>query len=258
MTQADHDFDDAMRARFHDAMSELGHAHQAPLSAGRRTRHLPRGLRAGAQVLAVLALGAVPAYAAGRATAPSAAKSAAQSTVSPTESTAGAAQSTSIATAPTFAPTMAVQDAIKAALSDSQYVKSVSRIQVKLVTYADFEHVWSAGVTGTGACGPGVSYAVNGQEYVVAMSGDFLTPSESPHPALLSPGKDAHFVDGAGSRDLPLPRRRSSHASQPPTGRCSSSWPRATRKEARTSWLPRSATPASWPPCFDQLTDLSH
>ncbi len=234
MTHTDHDFDDTMRDRFRDAMSELGRARPAARATGQRSRRLPRGLRAGAGVLAVLAVGAVPAYAAGRATAP----------LPPVH----AMMPSPAATASMLASTTAVQNALRAALADREYVKDVTRIEVKLVTYADFEHVWSAGVTGTGACDQGVvdPHTVNGQEYVVAMSGDFLTPSELPHPVQTLPAAN------------PAPATTFDPAAFTTThwavltvlaGGDSEGSPRFEIANVGNS--------ASWPPCFDQLTDVS-
>ncbi len=234
MTHTDHDVDETIRARFRDAMSELGRAQPAPRAAVQRTRRLPRGLRAGAGVLAVLALGAVPAYAAGRATAPPPAVHAL--VVSPAT------------TASVHASTTAVQNALRAALADREYVKNVTRIEVKLVTYADFEHVWSAGVTGADACDQGVvdPHTVNGQEYVVAMSGDFLTPSQLPHPLLTLPATH------------PAPA-----TTFDPAAFTTTHWAVLTvLAHGDSEGSPRFeianvGNTASWPPCFDQLTNVS-
>jgi hypothetical protein len=244
VAMTENDLDEILRARFGDAMSDLSRVQTSPRSPGkspksprRRASRSARRLRAGAALLAVLALGAVPAYAAGRASEATPAVSSAKPPL--------------VAPAASLASLTVVQKAVSAALSERSYVKTVSRIQVKLVTYADFERVWSAGVTGTAACdeGPVDPHVVNGEMYVVAMSGDFLTPSSLPHPVLSPPASDAAPATTFNPSAFTTTHWAALYIPTDPDG---------VPEAAPRFEIANVGNTASWPPCFDQLTQAAH
>jgi hypothetical protein len=244
MTNTDNDLDEILRGRFGDAMSELSRARTSPLPQGqspefqgRRANRSARRLQAGAALLAVLALGAVPAYAAGRASAATPA--------------VGAAKRPPVTPAVPLASLSVVQKAVSAALSERTYVQSVSRIEVKLVTYADFERVWSAGVTGTGVCDEGSidPHVVNGEMYVVAMSGDFLTPSSLPHPVLNPPASNTAPVTPFNPSAFTTTHWAAIYIPTDPDG---------VPEAAPRFEIANVGNTASWPPCFDLLTQAGH
>lgn len=244
MAMTDNDLDEILRTRFGDAMSDLSRVQssprpqgQSPQPQGSGANRSARRLQAGAALLAVLALGAVPAYAAGRASAATPAVSTAKPPL--------------VAPADPLASLMVVQKAVSAALSERSYVQSVSRIEVKLVTYADFERVWSAGVTGTGACGEGSvdPHVVNGEMYVVAMSGDFLTPSSLPHPVLNPPASDTAPVTTFNPSAFVTTHWAALYIPTDPDG---------VPEAAPRFEIANVGNTASWPPCFDLLTQATH
>ncbi len=238
----DDDLDHILRARFDDAMSDLSRVQTSPHPQGqslrppRRADGSARRLRVGAALLGVLALGAVPAYAAGRAGAATPAVSTAKPVV---------------ATAAPSASLVVVQKAVSAALSEHTYVQSVSRIEVKLVTYAEFQRVWSAGVTGAGACGQGLvdPHVVKGEMYVVAMSGDFLTPSFLPHPMVNPPPPDATPVTTFNPSAFTTTHWAALYIPTAPAG---------VPEDAPRFEIANVGNTASWPPCFDLLTPAVH
>jgi len=239
VTTTDNDLDEMLRARFGDAMSDLSRVHasprlqvQSPQPQRGRGNRSARRLQAGAALLGVLALGAVPAYAAGRASAPHA--------------VVGTAKLPLVASPAPLASTSVVQKAISTALSLRPDVQSVSRIEVKLVTYADFQRVWSASVTGTGACDEGSvdPHVVNGQMYVVAMSGDFLTPSSLPHP----PAPDTVPVTTSNPSGFTATHWAALYIPTDPDG---------IPEAAPRFEIANVGNTASWPPCFDLLTNVA-
>ena len=235
MITDDDDVDEMLRGRFRNAVSELSREPRRPQRHQSSPHRLARRLPAAAILLAALALVAVPAYAAGRASTAPAAGSSGQVGIGSSSAR--------------LAPTITVQKAISEALSERQFVQRVTRIDVKLVTFKDFYRVWSAGVTGTGACDQGSDkYVVDGEMYVVAMSGDFLTPGVLPQPSA-----SARTSNGGPATTLNSSAFTTTHwaAIYIPAvlTKASESGPRFEIANAGNT--------ANWPPCFDQLTSLS-
>jgi hypothetical protein len=234
MTTTDNDLDKLLHQRFSDAMNEIGRSDRRTQttvgpheSAMTRRSRFSRRVQFAAVLVGVFALGVVPAYAAGRASAPTL--------------RASRAQPSSTAAASVGSP-LIVQKAISWALSAAHTeVLSLSRIEVKLVTYKDFSRVWGDSV---GACNQGSdAHVVNGTEYVVAMSGNFVVPSSPPQPLPL----------GATPPPAPTPPfTTTTHYAMLfiPTD------PRLFPDAATRFSIANVNMPGDWPPCFDMLTDV--
>jgi hypothetical protein len=201
----------------------LASAHKLPArNVSSRNAGAFRRLRLGGAVIATLVLGAIPAYAAGRATA------------APTVRTGSAVASpgeTLVQNSPAL-----VQQAIAWALSNHTDVLRVDRVRVKLVTFRDFERTWS---TDAGHCGQGSDYGVvAGRMWVVALSGDFLTPAVAPKPAPSAPAEVAYAHTHWAALFIPTT---------------------ANSPEASPRFYIANFSDANgdWPPCFGALTDAS-
>ncbi len=234
MTTTDNDLNEALQARFNAAMRDLDRSARINQtmthpreSTRKRFSRASRRIRGGAVLLGALALGVVPAYAAGRASEPA-----------PRTTTSQLPVSTNSASP------LVVERAISWAVSAAHTeVLSLSRIVVKLVTYKDLYRVWG---DSPGVCNQGSDAdVVNGTEYVVAMSGNFVVPNTPPRPLPLGatppPSPTPPFTTITHYATLFIPTN-----------------PDLFPDAATRLSIANVNMPGDWPPCFDLLTDISH